>query len=102
MEFSHSILEVLLEMLLGFYLCFERKITQDFLCVENKEDAGVPVYIEIHKRNKRREHKFYSYFYKIQIQVPIHMCALHSLPPLGRSNLGDLVFWFPEPRKAPG
>ena len=27
-------------------MCFERKITQDFLCVENKEDAGVPVYIE--------------------------------------------------------
>jgi len=26
--------------------CLERKITQDFLCVENKEDAGVPVYIE--------------------------------------------------------
>jgi hypothetical protein len=26
--------------------CFARKITQDFLCVENKEDAGVPVYIE--------------------------------------------------------
>ena len=32
--------------------CFERKITQDFLCVENKEDAGVPVYIEIHKRQE--------------------------------------------------
>jgi len=31
---------------LGVPFCFERKITQDFLCVENKEDAGVPVYIE--------------------------------------------------------
>ena len=33
--------------------CLERKIKQDFLCVENKEDAGVPVYIE----NTRKKQK---------------------------------------------
>ena len=30
----------------------EKNHTQDFLCVKNK-DAGVPVYIKIHKTNKK-------------------------------------------------
>jgi hypothetical protein len=37
---------------LGVPFCFERKITQDSLCVGNKEDAGVPVYIKNTQKTK--------------------------------------------------
>ena len=40
-------------------------------------------------------------FHKIQIHVPIHK-ALHGVSLLGRSDFGDVVFWFSGPRKAPG
>ena len=59
--------------------CFERKITQDFLCMGNKEDAGVPVYIEIHKRNKNAGTQTLLIFYKIQIRFPIQMRSADSL-----------------------
>ena len=42
----------------------------------------------------------YSYFIKYKYWFP-YMCVLHSLS-LGKSNLGDVVFWFPGLRKAPG
>ena len=68
--------------------------------MENKS-AGVLVYIEnTQKKDKDREHIF-IHILKIQIHVSKYVCALHSLP-LGRSDLGDVVFWFPGPQKAPG
>ena len=36
----------------GMPFCSERKITKDSLCVENKEDAGVPVYIKNTQKTK--------------------------------------------------
>ena len=60
---------------------------------------GMPVYIKnTQKKDKDREHIF-IHILKIQIHLSLYMCALHSLP-LGRSDLEDVVFWFPEPRKA--
>ena len=61
-----------------FYFCFERKITQDSLCVGNKE-ASVPVYIEIHKRNKNAGTQTLLIFYKIQIRFPTQMRSADSL-----------------------
>ena len=59
--------------------------------MKNK-DVGVPVYIEIHKRNKKTGNTIFIHILKIQIQVPLNKCVLHRLPPLGRSDLGDVVF----------
>ena len=57
----------------------ERKFAHDFLCAGNKEDAGVPVYIEIHKRNKNAGTQTLLIFYKIQIRFPIQMRSADSL-----------------------
>ena len=59
--------------------CLERKFAHDFLCAGNK-DAGVPVYIEIHKRNKNAGTQTLLIFYKIQIRFPIQMRSADSLP----------------------
>ena len=69
-----------------YHIVWIEKITQDFLCGENK-DAGVPVYIEIHKRNKRQGTQALFIFWKYKYRFP-YICVLHSLP-LGRSDLGD-------------
>ena len=56
----------------------ERKFAHDFLNAGNK-DAGVPVYIEIHKRNKNAGTQTLLIFYKIQIRFPIQMRSADSL-----------------------
>ena len=63
----------------GVPVCLERKFAHDFLCTENKE-AGVPVYIKIHKRNKNVGTQTLLIFYKIQIRFPIQMRSADSLP----------------------
>ena len=72
-------------------LVLREKSYKIFSVWKNKEDTGVPVYIKIHKRNKETGTQTLFIFYKIQIQVP-YICALHSMLPLDRSNLGDVVF----------
>jgi hypothetical protein len=62
----------------GVPVYLERRVAHDFLCAENKE-AGVPVYIEIHKRNKNAGTQTLLIFYKIQIRFPIQMRSADSL-----------------------
>ena len=83
------------------HFVLREKITQDFLCVENKEDAGVPVYIENTQETRDGNTSFIHIFIKYKYRFP-YICARSIACHWANLTWAKVVFWFPGPRKAPG
>jgi len=79
------------------------KYPRGFLYTRGKINCGRASVLSTQKINRQRtnkEHIFYSYFPTNTNTGSLYIWALHSLP-WGRSNMGDVIFWFLGPRKAP-
>ena len=85
----------------GVPFCFERKITQDSLCVEIK-DAGVPVYIENTQKKQETGTQALFIFYKYKYRFPYMSVRFIACRRWADLTWAKVIFWFPGPRKAPG